>query len=749
MIVSSKYIFASIFCLSSLSFAQQTAPASKDVEQEVVEDVVPEKASPTPSLGAVPASTPVATPVAKPASVPAPKPSAAVTSSSVSDPEEMVEDEPPTIDASAVVEAAVPQKSLLKSVADSNFNKPLFFDSINHGVVLAPLELDYAFSSENGSQLRIGNVRMSEKNFVFSVVSLAKSHPGMKNILSSSKAENLALLIRWPQGLFSHGTLEMISKTGEVLWSVSISEEDRKEWKKQLDDWKKELIEKGVDKRTFQKSVLFSSQYGITDVLSAKAPFRGATKSFRFCLKQTDGRNSTKLCSQRYGFKPTAGSVVMGKMKNGKANPRVLLNNEAAPLQNVTTVSSELPTSFFAEFSTGESYEFVTVPNKLSLMDISEGAKTNTLKVVGFDPQPLGAFKILNPESSGGVTKLLGFESTIGDTRKFWLMNISKEKPQIFLPGRVGGVFKQKFELSEIPRGQSRVFLHKDTPTGTYIDGIVLDGRKQPVSKITSDQNSVTANSQDASLFEWNFRAKERGQINRSYLNVELNGKTYRSYYEIFKGFPRELSGRFIGVASSTDFVFMGEVAYNQWFEDLFGWKNYWASRQRWGLSAKYFQAFSDIKLDQSSVRGPFNVLTVDLKYRLSPGLWGRDETLGALLSYQAVTIHDLQAPMLGAGAFWARSMPRVFDDMFNYFSFLRYPKWVDVEFLYYAAPMNSDITLKAPMSLNFHGKILWTSRFFGEAGFGIKRYGFSDAAKNQQAELNTFYGTVGLGLNF
>jgi hypothetical protein len=62
---------------------------------------------------------------------------------------------------------------------------------------------------------------------------------------------------------------------------------------------------------------------------------------------------------------------------------------------------------------------------------------------------------------------------------------------------------------------------------------------------------------------------------------------------------------------------------------------------------------------------------------------------------------------------------------------------------------MDSNVTLNSPMSLNFHGKVLWTESIFGEAGFGMKRYGFSDSVLNQKAELNTFYGTVGLGINF
>lgn len=645
--------------------------------------------------------------------------------------------------------APAPERSLLKTAASGTFNKPLYFDQIDNGVILPPMELEYDLSGEGGKELKLGNVTLKESSFFFALAPLGKAHSQLSQVLSSSEAEKVTLLMMWPTGLLSSGTVEMISRTGDVLWRHTFTEKDRLEWQTKLTGWRKSLVAKGVDAKKLQNSGFFGSRLGLIDIASYKAPFWNQKESFRFCLTQTVGLSSTKICSQRYGTKSSGNSVLMGKVRADVPTPRVLVNNEEVPLKNTIPVSLETPTSFFAELGSGESYEFVTLPNKMNLMDISDLKNPTLLKIVGFGTLPTGRSVLLNQDQSGYFTKLFGFESTIGDTRKFWAATIKKDNPHIYLPGQGGGVFKQRFELSEIPRAQSRIYLHKRTPTGTYIDGIKLEGRKQPVSTVATDQNAVTVDAKDPAIFEWQFRATERGKINRSYLNVEFEGKNYRSYYEIFKGYPRELSGRFTGVASSGDLIVMGEVAYNQWFEDLFGWTNYWASRQRWGVSAKYFQSFNQLKVDTAGTAASISVVTVDLKYRATPGLWGRDESVGPILTYQNVTFDKMKAPMLGVGAFWARSMPRVFDDLFNYLPFMRYPKWVDMEFLYYASSMDSNVTLNSPMSLNFHGKVLWTERIFGEAGFGLKRYGFSDSTLNQKAELNTFYGTVGLGINF
>ncbi len=93
--------------------------------------------------------------------------------------------------------------------------------------------------------------------------------------------------------------------------------------------------------------------------------------------------------------------------------------------------------------------------------------------------------------------------------------------------------------------------------------------------------------------------------------------------------------------------------------------------------------------------------------------------------------------------------MPLVFDRILNYLPFMNYPKWVDAEVIYYAVPLSSDVLLSSSFSTNFHGQVLWRKNFFGEAGFGLKRYAFSNPSINRKAELNSFYGTIGLGLKF
>lgn len=651
--------------------------------------------------------------------------------------------------AAASEEIPAPQQSLMKSAANKEFNKPLFFDQIDNGVLLPPLELEYDLTVQKGKTLKIGPVQLNEQTFNFSLLPMGKAHPQISRVLTPNQRNEEALLISWPMELMGSASLEMISRTGTVLWQRDITEVEQKNWAAQLQSWRSALLAQKVPASELTNTGLFASSFAIPSFNTAGSPFGRVNEIFRFCLTQQVGRGYSRLCSQWYGNQKTDGKANLAKARVDATTPRVLLNNEETLLKQSAPTASEGPTSFFAELATGESYEFMVEPNKLQLMDIADTARPGLLRIVGYDTRPLGRSVVLNPDQYLKITTLIGFEATIGDARKFWAAPLKKDDAKIYLPGQGGGIFKQRFELSVIPRRQARLYLDERTPTGTYSDNIRLYGRKLKEVTVSTDQNSVHVDSNEPNEFLWRFKATERGEINRSYLNLDYQGQRYRSYFEIYKGYPRELSARLSVAKSSADFVFMGEVAYNQWFEDLFTWANYWVSRQRWGISAKYFKSFNEIKVSTSGRTAPLDVLTVDLKYRFIPGLWNRDETVGMMASYQNVNFGVLTAPMVGGGVFWARSMPKLIDDVFNILPLFRYPKWVDVEFIYYAQSMDKNITLNSSMSLNFHGKVLWTNNLFGEAGFGIKRYAFVDTSVNQKADLNTFYGTVGMGLSF
>lgn len=624
-----------------------------------------------------------------------------------------------------------------------DYNRGLFYDQKGHGVDIPPMELEYDLSRDEGKTLMVGDAVMNQNTFLFAFVTYGKIDARLSSVIRSDESSRSVLVMRWPEALFRGGTIEMISKTGSVLWKMEITPEMIAAWKERLEGYKS-AIKLPADQA---KTGIFANQYIEEDVKGKKIPFFQQRENFRFCLTSVEGRNQGRLCSRWYATRTTGKKVVMGTIPVDPITPRVLVENEPAEIKGSYKIPGELPVRFFAELRSGETCDFVSRPEKLQLMDIVNTPKPNEVRLIGTGTPPTIPTQVLNPDEYGFFTRTLGFESTIGDTRKYWMVTIPTDRPYLYFSGNGGGLFKQPLGLDDVPNFRSRPYVHYRTPQGTYTDDFKIYGRKTEKVEVGSSQNSVVVD--DDHEFVWYFGAPNRGEINRSYLDVKYRGKTYRSYFEVYKGFPRELSGRFSGILSSSGIIVMGEVAYNQWFEDVFGWTNYWLARQRWGISAKYFRSLNQISVSSAGDKAPLSVITADLKYRLSPGLWGRDETLGLIGSYQSVTFGELKAPMAGAGAFWARSMPRVFDDIFNLMPFMRYPKWVDMELIFYGMSMKSDVKLETNFALNFHGKVLWTKRIFGEAGFGLKRYAFSDVTLNQKAALNTAYGTVGLGISF
>lgn len=701
-------VFSMLMAVSAPAQTEAPAAAPEGAALETQQEVVPESTPATtpPVVEATPAPTPAPTPLAEATPAPAPKKK---------------------------------QRFSVKTARDEKYTKPVYFESMDN--LLPTMDLDYDL---NGESLRVGDVQINDQSFFFALLPTAKLHPKLSSVVGNREAAKPVLVLRWPEALQSGGKLEVIARTGAVLWKDDVTEEKRNLWKARLDIWKKGLEERGVKTAQLSKNSIFGTQYGIVS-----PSLKNFGESFRFCLTQSQGRAHSRLCSQRYVIRGSGNNVTMGKIKSA-VPARVLLQSQAAPLQQQAPVSRDMPTSFLAELSNGVSYEFMAIPNKLNLMDLTDSKKPEQLRIVAWGTRPTGPSRILNPDDYSSFTKAIGFESTIGDMRKFWEATISAEDPKIYLPGQGGGVFTQRFELDEVPRANARPYLDEHTPTGTYYDDVKIFGKKLPDVKVTSLENSIEVNDSNPNYFLWRFKAVDRGEMNRSYLSMEHQGKEYKAFYEIYKGFPREISLRLSGLLSPTgQNVFLGEAAYSQWFENLLGWTNYWVGRQRWGVSARYFKSMTKLKVSSAGATADLSVTNVDLKYRLSPGLWGRDETLGLMLDYQNVLFEQIKAPMMGVGAFWGRSMPKVFDDVLNVMSIMRYPKWVDMEFIFYPVSMSKEVTLKTNFALNFHGKVHWTKHWFGEAGFGLKRYAIVESTLRQKAELNTFYGTMGLGLTF
>ncbi len=645
-----------------------------------------------------------------------------------------------------------PVQAIKDYIAKTKTAKPVFFEPLDNGVKLGPLEFDYDLSA--GDTLKIGPITIEENALLIRAVPLSQFDRRLPGLVNSGR-DAYVVTVNWPEELIENGRLEAISRRGDVAWSTEINEARKADWQATLDRWSRLLGDKKL-RRLTSSDLQWKSNFGIPFAKDSLAPVWEGQPNLRFCLTQAENINHSMLCTASYRVR-TVGKTwsIVPNFENTK--PRAIVQNEPAPLKNRFKISKpDESFLFFGELSSGLRVELTTIPGQLHALDLVQTSDPNWVRLTGFDQKIFGDLTEINPEDYASFKSKIGWQPTLGDLRRFWTVLLPSSSTEVYLMGKTGGLFRQPLTFSSIPPEKIRPWVDKKSLAATYSNGSPIWGQVTPGTQVTSQENEV---SRDGREFTWWIRATTRGELNRSHLSVldEQTRKKWNASYEIYKAYPVELSGRLTGIlasqGSSVKMGLLGEVAFNYWAQSLLGWNEYYVARQRWGVSAKYFQSVASVNLvgsDDSAKKSiRIKALSGNIKYRFSPGVWGRDETWGLIGAYQKVSLDDLDAPLAGGGFFWGRSMPKLVDDLINIIKYLRYPKFTDLEFIYYPMSLSANSAPIENWDLNFHGKVFWSYSVFGEFGVGLKRYSFNDKKLNQKASFVATFTTMGLGINF
>lgn len=426
----------------------------------------------------------------------------------------------------------------------------------------------------------------------------------------------------------------------------------------------------------------------------------------------------------------TIGTQIEMQLEPAKKSAKgsvIFQNTPQAPSGKIPVKPGETVT-FSAQLKSDALIEFKGTVPSLKIYDMALTDEKNPDQAQIVAEIPAAVFLTSKPLSS---------KDAFDPSNRLWRANYKISDKKLFLPAEAGGFVQYDIEVQYLPSEKIRPYADQRNLNATY-------SRK--------DHQKVRVEGK-VEFETWNHENLEAEKWNRSYFLTKDDKHEYKAYLEIYRGHAGEASLRLTGLTAAggkASVMAEGHVGY--WFNTLAGWDHYYLSRQRWGLGAKYVNVLSTIPaIDEDGSQSDVKIqsMILDLKYRFTPGLWERDETWGAMLSYENLTFGDYKVPKLGYGIFWARSMPQFFDNIFNTVSFFRYPKWVDMELIKYQNSMDANYKLGDDYAINFHGKILWTPRFYGEAGFGIKKYYLLQKDTLQGGTLNTFYGTLGLGVNF
>ncbi len=671
---------------------------------------------------------------------------------------------PPTEEEQPILFVGAPEESEEDSSKNSNLSDhsgdemPLLFDPLDNQVIIAKQSIDYDLTQAH--TLRVGPYELKSDSVE---MILSRERAYFRDVEFGIEVRKRLtymyfLSFKWPVDYLREGTLELIDDAHNVIWRKQVSVEDTNSWRDILEKKKPALSSSsataGVAATQIESDsssnlgVHSTSSFGVWGQQFLEIPVWKLKRPVRFCLSvESKEGGRLALCSKRYRFVRSGGRYHLSTQR-GEVRPRVLVNDREVTLKGSAIFLDEVsPIKFSSILGNGTYFEFIAAPKPVKIIDMVLNAEKNRVEVIGYGNNPMQKHSLI--DRNGQVFwNFLNFKPTIGDLKDYWQAEFSAQEPFLYLRGSGGVPFKQTFIFDQLPTKSARVFVKKNERRSTYSRVSEVYGRTAAEVQISSEQ--VEAKKTSETDFTWRFLAENRGELNRSQLLVQEKDMTFKAYHELYKGYPFELSARTTGVLSNElQVIILAEAAAQVWFESLLGWENYYVGKQRWGVSAKYFKALTSFGGNSDEDVIKLEVTSADLKYRLNPGVWGRDPTIGFSLNAQEVVLEQFTGQMAGAGAFWARSMPKIFDDMFNIIPFLRYPKWVDVEFIYYPLALNANNVIFVNFALNFHGKIQWTNRFFGEAGFGLKSFQFGDVEANKVIGLGVAYGTVGLGFNF
>lgn len=486
--------------------------------------------------------------------------------------------------------------------------------------------------------------------------------------------------------------------------------------------------------------------YNLLKKLNVHKKQRNEKLEVCFTAKSSDGVLKSCLPKFYVRFEQDSLHMRLAKIVN---DSYVDFNGSLDYGDKVTTkvFSSEDQLSAFIHSTSGYSIEFEGVfssrsfinfnKNTQGLVDIISKSKLNL-------PNEVEISSIYTKKESS-IFKLIGFSNSIGHFKPFYKYENVLPDSQIGLINSFG--LEAKVDLSQVqflddfsrPKSSKN-----DFQISSYKN--FKDIRLKSEGNITYLSNNVKADTRGA---YWITNAEKVNIYNENILQFESNQGTHLASHLVYRTYPGQLSARISNTFTATNAQLLStEYNLQYWFENIFGLENYYFSKQRWGLEAQTFQSLK--KFNISDAESKYDNTSANFKYRFSPGVWNYDETVGLILGYQNFSLLEQRFPMMGVGLFWSRSMPRVFDDIINLIPVFRKQKWVSVDFTYYNTSLDKDKRTKSSnYKLNFYGKMLWTSRFFTEIGFGMRAHDLEIKSSQTEIQFQTYYGVFGLGLDF
>ncbi len=470
-----------------------------------------------------------------------------------------------------------------------------------------------------------------------------------------------------------------------------------------------------------------------------------ALEPIKFCISQQ--KMNLQLCSNYFVIDNNHVQHVSLNNENGG---RIIINNQDLLNSGELQIHNDQEYKIFAESGNGFSLEAKVQPLSIQIYDVQK-TSTNQLKVILNGPRPNSEHRPVKLKIDSDLVEKLSLSQTNQPDRQFSEIIIDKENNIVRRSGNNIISIRHKLPVELIEQLVPTMNSEKSVPPSTYGKEFIFKGKMNDQFSLEQKNGELQLDEANKSYI-WKMKIYNENSLNQLKILIKHGQHHYLGFYEIYKSHPSDFSIRISGLGSRYGYVLFNEFNFNQWFERFLNLKNDDFFVRRWGMSFKYFNSLNtmDIPIEgEDDEKIGIRELRFDLRYRFTPGVWGYEETQGLLLSTQDFQFGPTHLPILGFGWFWARSMPDLFDRLFNKLPFMNYTKWVDMEIIFNHFSLNPSVQIKNNMIINFHGKIYWEKNIFGEAGFGYKIIEFDDRQNEIYRKLFTFFGTLGLGYQF
>lgn len=446
----------------------------------------------------------------------------------------------------------------------------------------------------------------------------------------------------------------------------------------------------------------------------------GDQQRLRFCIKSSEEREFSSLCSAWYGVS-RKDDLISLKEHKGDMTSQLIIQNEERARKGFVEVAPKDIVQFFVRLKNEVTFEFVAQLPEIEVLDLvtSESEKDKEYRTVFFGATPLEEKKelISNPLYTRRLPK----------GSKLWGVWLPQKQRSINFQGDQGGFFTYDYNVENPPTEKDRVYISERFSLGTY-------NRKDKVRYDSESGQGV-----------WEFQSPDRGW---GRIDGSVGNSGYKSYLEVYRGKPGEVGLRVAALMTTQGGqAVVGEGYAGYWFNSLFGSENYYLSRQRWGVAITYLSALTSLSTEvEDDIK--YSNLSALLKYKIKPGIAYHDSSWGLQVGYTQAVIGEFDVPLFGAGLFWSDQLPSSVGELLEKLSIFRKPKWLGVEAHLNFTSLDAEIKLDGSSLLRGYLRTFISDNAYWELSGGFRDNSFS-RDNGAAIKLNTLSGSIGIGANF